>query len=124
MILKDGKPVAAISVAGGDLQDQVSLQVLLGWLEFGQTPAQAVTAARFATDHLVGSFNQTPPQLGSLSVYASLGQPTIEALKGLGHRVKIAKPPLGNPVMLSIDPQSGQKHAAGDPAAGRHARGY
>ena len=124
MILKAGKPVAAISVAGGDLQDQVSLQVLLSWLEFGQTPAQAVTAGRFATDHLVGSFNQTPPQLGSLSVYASLGQPTIEALKARGHRVKIAKPPLGNPVMLTIDPQTGQKHAAGDPAAGRHARGY
>jgi len=124
MILKGGRPVAAISVAGGDLQDQVSLQVLLGWLEFHQTPAQAVTAARFSTDHLVGSFNQTPPQLGSLSVYAALGEETIAALKKLGHRVTIGKPPLGHPVMLTIDPRTGQKHAAGDPKAGRHARGY
>jgi len=124
MILKDGKPAAAISVAGGDLQDQVSLQLLLSWLEFGQGPAEAVTAARFATDHLVGSFNQTPPQLGSLTAYASLGEETIAALKKLGHRVTIGQPPLGHPVMLSIDPQTGQKCAAGDPKAGRHARGY
>jgi gamma-glutamyltranspeptidase/glutathione hydrolase len=124
MILKDGKPVAAISVAGGDLQDQVSLQVLLSWLEFGQGPAEAVTAPRFATDHLVGSFNQTPPQLGSLTAYAALGEETIAALRKLGHRVTIGKPPLGHPVMLTIDPQTGQKRAAGDPAAGRHARGY
>jgi len=42
LVLRDGKPVAAISVAGGDQQDQVTLQLLLGHIEFGLSPAEAV----------------------------------------------------------------------------------
>jgi gamma-glutamyltranspeptidase/glutathione hydrolase len=124
LVLKDGKPVAAISVAGGDQQDQVSLQLLLSYVEFGLTPAEAVTAPRFVTDHLVGSFNQPPPQLGSLLIYETAGRATIEALVARGHRASIAKPPLGHPVMLVIDPATGNKQAAGDPKARRHARAY
>lgn len=124
LIFRDGKPVAAISVAGGDLQDQVSLQLVLGLIDFHLTPAQAVTAPRFATDHLVGSFNQPAPKLGSLAVYDALGQETIERLRSRGHRVTSAKPPLGHPVMVAIDPKTGHKQAAGDPKAGRHARGF
>ena len=124
MVFKDGKPVAAVSVAGGDLQDQVSLQLLLGYIEFGFGPAKAVTVPRFATSHLVGSFNQPPPEHGSLSIYQAAGSPTIEALAARGHRVKIAKPPLAHPVMLTIDQNTGRKEAAGDPKAARHARAY
>jgi gamma-glutamyltranspeptidase/glutathione hydrolase len=124
LVMNRGKPVAGISVAGGDLQDQVSLQVLLGWLEFGLTPADAVTRPRFYTDHLVGSFNQPPPQLGSLTVEPALGRDTIEALKTRGHQVKLGKPPFAHPIMVTIDPKTGTKQAAGDPKAKRHARGY
>ncbi|MCC6124890.1 MAG: gamma-glutamyltransferase [Pirellulales bacterium] len=124
LVLEAGKPVAAISVAGGDLQDQVGLQLLLSYMEFGLSPEQAVTAPRFATEHLIGSFNQPPPKLGSLSVYESLGRATIDALTARGHRVDIVKPPLGNPVMLILDPKTGRKNAAGDPRANRHARAY
>ncbi|MGQ9574299.1 MAG: gamma-glutamyltransferase family protein [Thermoguttaceae bacterium] len=124
LVLKQGKPVAAISVAGGDLQDQVSLQVFLGWLEFGLSPAEAVTRPRFYTDHLIGSFNQTPAQLASLTVEEALGRRTIQALQARGHQVKLDKPPFAHPVMVTIDPASGLKQAAGDPKARRHARGY
>jgi len=124
MVLRDGLPVAAISVAGGDLQDQVSLQLLLSQIEFGLTAAEAVTAPRFSTGHHVGSFNQPPPQLGSLSAYETIGQSTIEALEALGHQVRIVRPPLAHPVMLTIDPSTGRKQAAGDPRARRHARAY
>jgi gamma-glutamyltranspeptidase/glutathione hydrolase len=124
LVLKDGKPVAAISVAGGDKQDQVTLQLLLGYVEFGHSPARAVTAPRFVTNHLIGSFNQPPPRLGSLSIYQSAGDDTIAALKDHGHNLSVTKPPLGHPVMLTIDPTTGRKQAAGDPRAGRHARAY
>ena len=117
-----GKPVLAISVAGGDVQDQVTLQLLLGRIDFGLSPAEAVTAPRFATDHFVGSFNQTPPKLGSLSLYEGFSKATVDAW-ARGH-VVTRKPPLGNPVMLAIDPQTGQKQAAGDPKARRHARAH
>lgn len=124
MVFQDGKPVVAISVAGGDMQDQTTLQLLLAHVEFGHCPADAVTAFRFVTDHLVGSFNQPPPRLGSLSIYEAAGTEVIDALKARGHAVRIAKPPLAHPVMLTIDPGTGLKRAAGDPKARRHARAY
>ena len=123
LVMKSGKPVAAISVAGGDMQDQISLQILLDWLVFGQSPAEAVTAPRFYTDHLVGSFNQTPPQLGSLIVDPSLPPETVAGLAARGHVVKVVKPPLAHPVMVTIDPATGRKDAAGDPNSKRYARG-
>ena len=124
LVFKHGKPITAVSVAGGDKQDQVTLQLLLGHIEFGFTPSEAVTAPRFITNHLIGSFNQPPPRLGSLSIYKAVGRDTIEALKARGHRVQTAKPPLAHPVMLVIDPTTGRKQAAGDPRARRHARAY
>ena len=64
IVLKDGKPVIAISVAGGDNQDQVTLQLLLNQIDFGIKPAESVTAPRFLTDHFLGSFRQKPPRAG------------------------------------------------------------
>ena len=122
LVFRDRRPVAAISVAGGDQQDQVTLQLLLSYLEFGLDPARAVTAPRFVTDHLIGSFNQTPPQLGSLTMYNTFAPDTLADLERRGHRVTLGQPPLGHPVMLVLDPQTGRKTAAGDPAARRHAR--
>jgi len=45
-------------------------------------------------------------------------------LKARGHDVEISKPPMGYPVMITIDPKTGHKKAAGDPAARRHARAH
>jgi gamma-glutamyltranspeptidase/glutathione hydrolase len=122
LVLRQGRPVAAISVAGGDQQDQVTLQLLLGHIEFGLSPAEVVTAPRFITEHYVGSFNQPPAKLASLYLYESFGKPTIDALAARGHHVEVQKPPFGHPVMLTLDPRTGEKQAAGDPKAGRHAR--
>lgn len=122
LVLRQGRPVAAISVAGGDQQDQVTLQLLLSYIEFGLSPAEAVTAPRFITEHHVGSFNQPPAKLASLNLYESFGRETIGALAARGHRVELQKPPFGHPEMLTLDPRTGEKQAAGDPKAGRHAR--
>ena len=45
LVLKDGKPLMAVSVAGGDGQDQAALQVVLDVLEFGLSPADAIYQA-------------------------------------------------------------------------------
>lgn len=124
LVLKDKRPVLAISVAGGDLQDQVSLQMLMASIDFAKSPAEAVTLPRYSTAHHIGSFSQPPPKLGSLSVNAEFGEPTVARLKQLGHDVTLAKPPIGHPCVLRIDPTTGRKEAAGDPQAGRHARAY
>ena len=44
-------------------------------------------------------------------------------LAGRGHRVASSASPIATPVMLFIDQENGQFHAADDPAAGRHPAG-
>lgn len=125
LVLKDGKPVLAISVAGGDNQDQVTLQVLINRIDFGLSAAESVTAPRFLTDHLVGSFGQPQARLGSLKVYPELVGATTEELKARGHLIETGRPPMAAaPTVLTIDPETGRIDAAGDLRAGRHAAAY
>ena len=51
IILKDGKPIYALSTPGADNQDQALLQVILNLIEFNMTAQQAVEAPRFQTEH-------------------------------------------------------------------------
>ncbi|MBM3996766.1 MAG: hypothetical protein FJ303_21825 [Planctomycetes bacterium] len=126
LVFKDGKPVLAISVAGGDLQDQTALQVMLNVLDFGMSPAEAVTAPRFATKHHLGSFRQTPPELGSLVLYPEFAKATFEDLAARGHKISVPakKGHLAEPSVIVIDRKTGELRAAGDPRAKRHAAAY
>jgi gamma-glutamyltranspeptidase/glutathione hydrolase len=49
LALKDGKPMLAFAVQGGDTQDQNLLQFFLNVVEFGMTPQEASEAANFNT---------------------------------------------------------------------------
>ncbi len=124
LVFREGRPVGAVSVAGGDAQDQVTLQLLLNWIDFGLPADRAVTAPRFQTHHYTGSFGQTPAELGSLFVQEEAGERTLEELRSRGHRVAVARPPVWHPVMLTRDPATGTLHAAGDPKARRHAAAW
>ncbi|WP_406694912.1 gamma-glutamyltransferase [Singulisphaera sp. Ch08] len=124
IVLKDGRPRIAVSVAGGDLQDQVTLQMLLDLIDFRLSPAEAVTAPRFVTHHFLGSFRQTPPKLGSLDIGDEVEASTLTDLRIRGHHLNVLKPPFGHPVVIRIDPDSKRIEAAGDPKAKRHASAY
>lgn len=127
LVIRDGKPILAVSVAGGDLQDQTTLNLLLDFVEFGMMPSAAVTAPRFSTSHHQDSFNPNPErektlgQRASLKLNADISQQTVNELANRGHAVQTTDRPIANPVMLYIDQNSGMLHAAGDPDAGRHA---
>jgi gamma-glutamyltranspeptidase/glutathione hydrolase len=129
LVLKQGKPVLAISVSGGDVQDQVSLGLLLDFVEFGMLPEQAVIAPRFATAHHEDSFDPDPDRrrtfgpVGSLNSHGNLSADVYAELARRGHHLHTTSAPVGLPVMLSIDLATGLLHAAGDPATGRHAAG-
>jgi gamma-glutamyltranspeptidase/glutathione hydrolase len=124
IVLKDGEPAIAVSVAGGDLQDQVTLQMLVNLIDFGMTPAEAVRSPRFATEHHIGSFAQAPPKLASLSVNTGVGSDTVEELTRRGHKVSTTEGTIGHPTVLRRDLRTGRVEAAGDPRAGRHAGAY
>ncbi len=129
LVLKNGKPIVAISVAGGDLQDQATMNLLLDFIEFGMPPEVAVTAPRFATAHHQDSFNPHPDRIqafiraGSLTISDRVSQGVLDELARRGHQVEARPSPIATPVMLSIAPETGMFYAAGDPAAGRHAAG-
>ncbi len=127
IVLKDGKAVIAISVAGGDLQDQTTLNCLLNHLEFGMMPDDAVTALRFSTDHHEDSFDPNPDRratlgtLANLTVDERLDERVRNDLAKRGHKIKTTTGPIAHPVMIYVDPDTGMIHAAGDPKARRHA---
>ena len=81
LVLKANRPVLAVSVAGGDNQDQMTLQLLLNHIDFGLEPAASVVAPRFMSDHFINSFRQTPPALGRLRINPDIGSEILEALK-------------------------------------------
>ena len=129
LVLKDGRPILAISVAGGDLQDQATLNLLLDFIEFGMVPETAVRAPRFATAHHEDSFDPNPDRpatfkrTGSLNISDRVSQDVRAELASRGHHVMTSTGPIATPVMLFVDPEDGRFHAAGDPDAGRHAAG-
>lgn len=129
LVLKDSKPILAISVAGGDLQDQATMNLLLNYVEFGMLPENAVTVPRFATAHHEDSFDPNPNREqtfkgpGSLTISDSVGEDIREELAGRGHNVNAISSAIAAPSMLYIDQETDTFYAAGDPAAGRHAAG-
>jgi len=118
LVLKDGKPVLAISVAGGDLQDQAAIQLILDYVEFGMLPEQAVSEPRFATAHHTGSFGQDKPKLGTLHVNIRVDEAVRAELKKRGHVLTTTRGGIGGVNMLFLDPTSNVAFGAG-PAAGR-----
>ncbi|MHC4596378.1 MAG: gamma-glutamyltransferase family protein [Planctomycetota bacterium] len=127
IVLKDGKAVIAISVAGGDLQDQTTLNCLLNHLEFGMMPKDAVTAPRFSTGHHENSFDPNPDRektlgtLASLTLDESVDENVRRTLANRGHKIETASKPIAHPVMIYVDSNTGMIYAAGDPKARRHA---
>lgn len=125
LVLKDNHPVLAISVAGGDLQDQTTLNCLLNFIEFGMMPKEAVSNARFSTRHHENSFNPGKKReiagLGQLTLQNTIPDEVSEALAARGHKVGKAGGAIASPVMLYHDRKTNTFHAAGDPRANRHA---
>ncbi len=122
IVLKEGEPFIVMSVAGGDMQDQVSLQLLLDVIDFGMKPKEAISAPRFLTKHIQDSFNPSPDPAARMGKIAGIEINTsdkslIGNLEGRGHIVSPSGATLGWPVMIYIDKSSGISYAAGQPGA-------
>jgi gamma-glutamyltranspeptidase/glutathione hydrolase len=118
LLFHDNHPVMAISVAGGDMQDQAAIQVILNYVEFGMGPEEAFKSPRFSTDHFISSFGQDRAKLGSLSVPGSLPENVQDELRSRGHAVTIGGESVGGVALIGIDPKTKQATAVG-PAAGK-----
>ena len=119
MVLKDGKPLIAMSTPGGDNQDQALLQVLLNLLEFNMTPQEAVEAPRFQTEHFYSSFANHEFVPNKLNLELRIPKATIERLAALGHKVNVTGEwsNLSAPVVIKIG--DGVLEGGADPRRGR-----
>src|SRR3984885_6019294 len=118
LLFDDNHPVMAISVAGGDQQDQAAIQVILNYVEFGMSPEEAFKAPRFSTEHFISSFGQDRARLGSLSVPGTLPEQAWAHLRARGHLVTASRGGVGGVALIGIDPKTGQATGVG-PAAGK-----
>jgi len=113
LVLKDGKPLAAIAVAGGDLQDQAAIQLILEMVDFGMSPEDAFAAPRFSTAHHTSSFGQSKPKFGSLSVNARIEESVQNELKSRGHVLTVSQGNAGGVALIAIEPGSNVAHGIG-----------
>jgi gamma-glutamyltranspeptidase / glutathione hydrolase len=116
LLFRGNDPVMAISVAGGDQQDQAAIQVILNYVEFGMSPEEAFKAPRFSTTHFISSFSQDRADLGSLSVPSTLPERVQADLRARGHVLSIGRGGVGGVALIGIDPKTKQATAVG-PAA-------
>ena len=119
LILKDGKPVIAMSTPGGDNQDQAMLQVLLNMLVFNMTPQEAVEAPRFQTEHFYSSFAGHEFNAGKVSLERRIPAATIEKLKSMGHVVTASGDWSNSSAPTVIKVENGVLHGGADPRRGR-----
>jgi gamma-glutamyltranspeptidase/glutathione hydrolase len=125
LVMKEGMPIMGISVAGGDLQDQTTLNCLLNFIEFGMKPQKAVTASRFSTRHHENSFDpaalRTVGVLGGLTLNTEIKENVVKDLLNRGHKVSKVSGAIAAPVMVFYEKETDIFYAAGDPKANRHA---
>ena len=89
MALKDGRPLMAFSVQGGDSQDQNLLQFFLNMVEFDMDVQQAAEAANFTSYQMQSSFGAHDAQPGRVQVMPSVPPYTRERLKRMGYDVEV-----------------------------------
>jgi gamma-glutamyltranspeptidase / glutathione hydrolase len=117
LVLRGGDPYMAIGTPGGDMQDQWSLEALLGHLHFGRDLQAAIDAPSFHTNHLPSSFHPRALRLNELEIEERAGKAAIAELRRRGHDV-VVRPPwsLGRVSAVAREPDGMLK-------AGANARG-
>jgi len=126
LVLRDGRPVAALGSPGGDQQDQWQLLWLLRTIVGGWTSQQAIDAPAFHTTSFPGSFWPRTWEPGVVVVEDRLGDDVVTELEARGHVVRRAGDwSLGRLSSVERDPATGVLSAAANPrgaqayAAGR-----
>ncbi|MEM7701121.1 MAG: gamma-glutamyltransferase [Pseudomonadota bacterium] len=113
-VKKDGKPFMTLGLMGGGMQPQGHVQVLINIADYGMNVQEAGDAARLnhtggrqPTDTLTGPVFDG--DLGVLNVEPGVPEETIEALKAMGHNVRLVSNGImfGGYQAIKRDPETG-----------------
>jgi gamma-glutamyltranspeptidase len=114
MIVKDGKPFAALGLKGGHVQPQVQVRIITNLIDFGMTIQEAIAAPRF--NHLEGS---------KVGLESGIPESEVQELKRRGHQVVSGNPEsFGGAHAIVIHPESGTFIGGSDPRKGGCAIGF
>jgi gamma-glutamyltranspeptidase/glutathione hydrolase len=112
MVYRDGQPLLAYGVMGGEYQAMGHAYVLSNWLDFGLDLQEAIDAPRLL------------PGMGVVAVERSLPATSCAALRARGHVVVESDTALGGAQAIYIDHDAGVLHGASDPRKDGCALGY
>ncbi|HEX2228486.1 MAG TPA: gamma-glutamyltransferase family protein, partial [Candidatus Binatia bacterium] len=114
MILKDGRPYAALGLKGGHVQPQVQTQIICNLIDYDMTPQQAIAAPRF--NHIEGT---------KVALEREFSADVKQELVRRGHQIVDAAPEsFGGAHMILRDPDSGAFVGGSDPRKGGCALGF
>ena len=89
LALKDGKPLMAFSVQGGDSQDQNLLQFFLNIVEFGMNVQQAAEAHNITSYQMQSSFGAHKSEPGRIELTPKIPEWVRENLAEMGYDVEV-----------------------------------
>jgi gamma-glutamyltranspeptidase/glutathione hydrolase len=89
LALKDGKPLMAFSVQGGDTQEQNLLQFFLNVVEFGMNVQQAVEAHNITSYQMQSSFGAHQAEPGRIEVTNKVPTWVHAELTRMGYEVEV-----------------------------------
>lgn len=129
-VKKDGKPFMTLGLMGGGMQPQGHVQVLINIVDFGMNLQEAGDAARINHD---GGRQPTEPAsgpaadpLGTLNVEPGIPAETVEALKAMGHNVRVVSNGImfGGYQAIARDPDTGVLTGATEMRKDGQAQGF
>ncbi len=107
LALRDGVPMMAFSVQGGDSQDQNLLQFFLNIVEFEMTPQQAAEAPNINSFQMRNSFDDHSAQPGRMLVPAAASEEVRAALQRLGYDLRFSQRTSGPITAIWFDREHG-----------------
>lgn len=107
LALKDGRPVMAFSVQGGDTQDQNLLQFLINVVDFGMNVQQAAEAHNITSYQMQSSFGAHKSEPGRLDVTGQIPPYTRDRLEAMGYAVDVVERTYSPITAILIDPERG-----------------
>lgn len=124
VVLKDGKLAFVFGTPGGETIGQTEFQVLVNLIDFKLPVQQAIEAPRFSLDADPNFYK--PGSAIQVSIEGRMPAATIDALKAMGHNVRVLPGwgSIGHMQTIKIDPVTGTITAGGDPRRTGYAIGY
>jgi gamma-glutamyltranspeptidase/glutathione hydrolase len=124
VVLKDGKLAFVFGTPGGETIGQTQFQMLVNLIDFQLPVQQAIESPRFSLNAEPNFYR--PGSAITVQIENRMPAATIEALKAMGHTLRVAPGwgSIGHMQTIKIDPVTGTITAGGDPRRTGYAMGY